>query len=464
VTSPLDGLTVDSPSGLTLSSTGNIVTLNARLSRGTVANSNKITLGTGAASAVQTVMGKAGLGTTGGSYDTSPTFNLGTGAYTVSYQTEGGARTTGFEIPGTRSVTNAIVNNANGVTLSGGNLTVSGTLTLTSGNVTTGASTLAIGAAGTVSRTSGHIVGKLQKNVATGSNVSRTFEIGTGGDYAPVTVLLASVTGAGNLTATTTAGDHPNVGTSGLNTSKTVNRYWNVTNSGVAFTTYSATLNFVATDVDAGPTRQLHRAQVRQPAVVGARGGHADRDQHAGDGDDVVQRLRGGRERGLAHDRCQRGGERHDLALGCGVGRARRKPDVHDDAGGLQPSAGRARGRCLGWRGDELHFHERHRGPLDLGDVHQQLPDHGLGGAHGTISPSGAVAVVCGSNQTFTITPDPNHHVLDVLVDGVSQGPVASYTFTNVTAAHTIAASFAIDNIISVATATGAPPPRGRTA
>jgi hypothetical protein len=61
------------------------------------------------------------------------------------------------------------------------------------------------------------------------------------------------------------------------------------------------------------------------------------------------------------------------------------------------------------------------------------------------------VNLLCGSNQTFTITPDPNHHVLDVLVDGVSVGAVTSYTFTNVTAAHTIAASFAIDNIISVA-------------
>jgi hypothetical protein len=151
VTSPLDGLTVDSPSGLTLSSTDNIVTLNARLSRGTVTNSNKITLGTGGSSAVQTVLGKVGLATAGGAYGTAPTFNLGTGAYTVSYQAEGGSRTTGFEIPGTRSVTNVIVNNANGVSLSGGNLTVTGTLTLTSGNVSTGGSTLAIGPRGTVS-------------------------------------------------------------------------------------------------------------------------------------------------------------------------------------------------------------------------------------------------------------------------------------------------------------------------
>lgn len=63
-------------------------------------------------------------------------------------------------------------------------------------------------------------------------------------------------------------------------------------------------------------------------------------------------------------------------------------------------------------------------------------------GANGTISPSGAVTVNCGQNQTFTITPDPTFAIDDVLVDAVSVGAVGTYTFTNVTAAHTISASF----------------------
>ena len=41
----------------------------------------------------------------------------------------------------------------------------------------------------------------------------------------------------------------------------------------------------------------------------------------------------------------------------------------------------------------------------------------------------------------------------DVLVDGASVGAVTSYTFTNVTANHTIAASFAIDTHTITATA-----------
>jgi len=63
-------------------------------------------------------------------------------------------------------------------------------------------------------------------------------------------------------------------------------------------------------------------------------------------------------------------------------------------------------------------------------------------GANGSISPSGDVAVPYGTNRTFTITPVADYHVEDVLVDGVSEGAVTTYTFTNVMANHTIAASF----------------------
>src|SRR6185436_4662501 len=74
-------------------------------------------------------------------------------------------------------------------------------------------------------------------------------------------------------------------------------------------------------------------------------------------------------------------------------------------------------------------------------------------GANGSISPSGSVSVNYGDNQTFTITPDANYHIADVLVDGVSVGAVASYTFTAISANHTIAASFAIDTYTITASA-----------
>ena len=74
-------------------------------------------------------------------------------------------------------------------------------------------------------------------------------------------------------------------------------------------------------------------------------------------------------------------------------------------------------------------------------------------GANGSISPSGATTVNYGGSQTFTITANTGYHIADVLVDGSSVGAVASYTFTNVTASHTIAASFAINTYTITATA-----------
>jgi hypothetical protein len=44
----------------------------------------------------------------------------------------------------------------------------------------------------------------------------------------------------------------------------------------------------------------------------------------------------------------------------------------------------------------------------------------------------------------FTITANTGYHILDVGVDGASVGAASGYTFTNVTANHTITAAFAI--------------------
>jgi uncharacterized repeat protein (TIGR02543 family) len=75
-------------------------------------------------------------------------------------------------------------------------------------------------------------------------------------------------------------------------------------------------------------------------------------------------------------------------------------------------------------------------------------------GANGYIYPSGAVAVNHGADQTFTITADPDYQVADVLVDGGSVGAVTSYTFADVTADHTISASFALDVYVISGTVT----------
>jgi hypothetical protein len=65
-------------------------------------------------------------------------------------------------------------------------------------------------------------------------------------------------------------------------------------------------------------------------------------------------------------------------------------------------------------------------------------------GSGGTTTPSGVVPVNQGASQGFTIAAAAGHHITDVVVDGVSVGPLATYTFTGVAANHTIAASFAV--------------------
>ena len=63
-------------------------------------------------------------------------------------------------------------------------------------------------------------------------------------------------------------------------------------------------------------------------------------------------------------------------------------------------------------------------------------------GTGGSISPSGNVSVREGKDQTFTITPDKGYAVSRVKIDGKSIGAVKSYTFENVSRAHTIEVIF----------------------
>ena len=75
--------------------------------------------------------------------------------------------------------------------------------------------------------------------------------------------------------------------------------------------------------------------------------------------------------------------------------------------------------------------------------------------SNGSISPSGLTDVISGSDITFNIAPIANYHIEDVEVDGVSVGAVSAHTFFNVTADHTIAASF--DTNTYTITASSAP-------
>ncbi|NCC69366.1 MAG: hypothetical protein EOM14_14450, partial [Clostridia bacterium] len=75
-------------------------------------------------------------------------------------------------------------------------------------------------------------------------------------------------------------------------------------------------------------------------------------------------------------------------------------------------------------------------------------------GTGGSISPSGSQSVAKGGSKTFAIIPDSGYRLADVKVDGASVGAVSSYTFSNITSAHTISAEFASSASLSAGTPT----------
>ncbi|MEO8150883.1 MAG: T9SS type A sorting domain-containing protein [Bacteroidia bacterium] len=131
-------------------------------------------------------------------------------------------------------------------------ITVQKNLTFTSGIINTTSNKVIIPQTGTITRTQGHVNGNLQKFITTGGPITQLFEVGDTSFYAPVSVRFAAVNTAGNLTVNTHAGDHPNIASTVFDGAKTINRYWTITNAGVAFTNYSPTFNYNIADIDAG--------------------------------------------------------------------------------------------------------------------------------------------------------------------------------------------------------------------
>lgn len=72
-------------------------------------------------------------------------------------------------------------------------------------------------------------------------------------------------------------------------------------------------------------------------------------------------------------------------------------------------------------------------------------------GPGGSISPSGDQFAYPGSSLIFTITPNSGYRISNVMVDGISKGPISSYRFDNVQSSHEISATFATDTTLTPA-------------
>ena len=78
-------------------------------------------------------------------------------------------------------------------------------------------------------------------------------------------------------------------------------------------------------------------------------------------------------------------------------------------------------------------------------DIQTQFTITATAGNGGKIAPTGATNVYKGTSKAFTITPNDGYHVDSLTVDGTAVDVVTEYTFSDVTANHTIAVTFAKD-------------------
>lgn len=80
-----------------------------------------------------------------------------------------------------------------------------------------------------------------------------------------------------------------------------------------------------------------------------------------------------------------------------------------------------------------------------IADIQTQFTITATAGNGGKIAPTGATKVYKGTSKAFTITPNAGYHVDSLTVDGTAVDVVTEYTFSDVTANHTIAVTFAKD-------------------
>jgi hypothetical protein len=233
----------------------------------TVSNGNAKTLQTGADS----VLGNLTIGSGTALATGSVTLNVFGNLSNLGSQSGTGAvvlrGSSAQSVSGGGPYQNLTINNANGIVLNG-NTVVNGTMTFTAGIISTGTDTLTIASSGSVSRTSGHVNGWLKKNVATGANVARTFEIGdAAANYTPVTFTFGSVTSAGDIAVSTFNSEHPEINSSYIDPTDNVNRYWKIVNSGdFAYSVasrYNAVFTFINPgDLDATLNTNIFRVNV----------------------------------------------------------------------------------------------------------------------------------------------------------------------------------------------------------
>jgi hypothetical protein len=150
----------------------------------------------------------------------------------TSAQTIGGSSATTFE--------NLTLNNTNGLTINT-NQSLSGILTLSNGLLNTGSNTLTVDCSGSIANASAarYINGKLGMTFC--STGSKTFPIGKGGNYRPLTLNYTALTGSSIVTAEQIESILP--GSIPSDIDAFASRYWQLSQSGGSGYSFKLTLD-----------------------------------------------------------------------------------------------------------------------------------------------------------------------------------------------------------------------------
>ncbi len=164
-----------------------------------------------------------------------------------------GVQTYTSSVTGGNTLSNITMNNTGGGLALNAPMNVSGRMTLTSGVLSTGAYTLSIGAGGTVTggNVTSYVNGNLLKVMPATGTTSMFYENGDN-TYSPVLLNFSNSQNSGSINVKSTAGMHPSMATSYVNTGNFVNRYWTVTSTSVNPTTVNVSLSYSSTDITSG--------------------------------------------------------------------------------------------------------------------------------------------------------------------------------------------------------------------
>lgn len=165
-----------------------------------------------------------------------------------------GAQNYSTNVAGGNTLVNMTMSNSGaGLTL-GAPLNISGVLTLTNGKITTGANVLSLTATGTTSggNSNAYVNGNLLKTMPSGGTTTMAYEVGDA-TYAPILLTFGSSVSSGSVTVAAKAGPHPQISSSHINTGNFVNRYWSITNAGVAAPSVDIALSYSSGDMTGMP-------------------------------------------------------------------------------------------------------------------------------------------------------------------------------------------------------------------